>query len=385
MQDIDDVVIGAGVIGIAVARALALAGREVLIIERERHFGTGTSSRNSEVVHAGIYYPKGSLKARFCVEGRRKLYAFCASRGVPHLQCGKLVVAANGTQEALLAQIAARAAANGVDLQFLGSAGARALEPEISCTAALLSPATGIVDSHALMLAMLGEAESGGATVAYGTSLSRIEPQEDGFALYHVDEEQPILLARNLINAAGLHATDVARTISGLSPDHIPRQHFAKGNYFSYAGPSPFRRLIYPVPVAGGLGIHATLDLAGRVRFGPDVEWCETIDYGVCDRRAEPFYAAIREYWPGLPTGSLRADYAGIRPKLCGPDQQPADFLISGPDAHGLQGLINLFGIESPGLTAALAIGDEIVEILRREGRGAARPGPMLTASARAD
>lgn len=369
MQDMDAVVIGAGVIGIAVARALALAGREVLIIERERHFGTGTSSRNSEVIHAGIYYPQGSLKARLCVEGRGQLYAFCASRGVPHRQCGKLIVATDAAQEAQLAQIAARAAANGVELQMIDGAGARALEPEISCTAALLSPATGIVDSHALMLAMLGEAEANGAAVAYGTSLSRIEPRDDGFALFHADEEEPILLARNLINAAGLHATDVARLISGFPSDHIPRQQFAKGSYFSYAGPSPFRRLIYPVPVNGGLGIHATLDLAGRVRFGPDVEWCERIDYMVDERRAEPFYAAIRDYWPSLRTGMLQADYSGVRPKLCGPDQQAADFLISGPGAHGRQGLINLFGIESPGLTAALAIGDEVLELVRHRGR----------------
>lgn len=369
MHEIDIVVIGAGVIGIAVGRALALAGREVLIIERERHFGTGTSSRNSEVIHAGIYYPRGSLKARLCVDGRRKLYAFCESRRVPHLRCGKLVVATSEDQEAELAVIATRATENGVDLQILDRAEARALEPEVACTAALLSPATGIVDSHALMLAMLGEAEASGATVAYGTSLSRIEPREDGFALYHMDEEQPLLLARNLINAAGLHATDVARIISGLSPDHIPRPYFAKGTYFSYEGPPPFQRLVYPVPVTGGLGIHATLDLAGRVRFGPDVEWCDTIDYRVDDRRAEPFYAAIREYWPGLRTGTLRADYSGIRPKLSGTDQQPADFLISGPEAHGLRGLINLFGIESPGLTAALSLGEEVVEIVGLEGR----------------
>jgi D-amino-acid oxidase len=369
MHDIDVVVIGAGVIGIAVGRALALAGREVLIIERERHFGTGTSSRNSEVIHAGIYYPHGSLKARLCVEGRRKLYAFCESRNVPHRRCGKLIVATNVEQEAQLAQIASRASENGVDLQALDRAEVRALEPEIASTAALLSPSTGIVDSHALMLAMLGEAEASGATVAYGTSLSRIDACADGFALFHAEEEQPLLRARNLINAAGLHATDVARIISGLSADHIPRPYFAKGSYFSYGGPPPFQRLVYPVPVNGGLGIHATLDLAGRVRFGPDVEWCDTIDYGVEETRAEPFYAAIRDYWPGLRTGTLRADYAGIRPKLSGPDQQPADFLINGPEAHRLQGLINLFGIESPGLTAALALGEEVVAILHRHGR----------------
>lgn len=366
MERVDCAVIGAGVIGIAIARALALAGREVVLIERERQFGTETSSRNSEVIHAGIYYPRGSLKARFCVEGRRRLYAYCVERGVAHRSCGKLIVATDPAQEAQLDALAAAAAANGVDdLARLGRDDIARLEPALSCSAALLSPSTGIVDSHAFMLALLADAEAHGALVAYRAGIERITRTPDGYALTLTGEDAPGLHATRLVNAAGLAAPALARTIEGLPPAQVPQQHMAKGNYFSLAGRSPFRRLVYPIPEPGGLGIHATLDLAGQVRFGPDVEWTDSLDYEVDPRRAAAFYASIRNYWPGLPDDALIPAYCGIRPKLGGPDAGFQDFLISGPADHGLPGLVNLFGIESPGLTASLAIADHVECLLR--------------------
>jgi L-2-hydroxyglutarate oxidase LhgO len=370
MDGVDCVIIGAGVVGIAVARALALAGHEVVVIERERGFGSGTSSRNSEVIHAGIYYPPGSLKARLCVAGRDRLYAFCKARGVAHRRCGKLIVAADEAQRGELGAIAANAAANGVeDLNMLDAARIRALEPEVAGVAALLSPSTGIVDSHTFMTAMIGEAEANGALFAYRTEVERIERRGDSWLISVAGVEGPVLSSRKVVNAAGLDAASLAGLIEGLPASDVPPLFYAKGNYFALEGRSPFSRLVYPVPEPGGLGVHATIDLGGQVRFGPDVEYCGAVDYGVDERRSAAFYAAIRAYWPGLRDGSLRPDFSGVRPKLSGPGEAAADFMISGPADHGLPGLVNLFGIESPGLTASLAIADEVVARLKEFGR----------------
>jgi L-2-hydroxyglutarate oxidase LhgO len=359
LDRIDTAVIGAGLVGLACARALALAGREVVILEAEDAIGTHTSSRNSEVIHAGIYYPRGSLKARACVEGRERLYAYCAGRGVPHRRCGKLIVASDAAQLPELEAILARAHANGVaDVARIGAREARALEPEIACVDALLSPATGIVDSHALMLAYLGDAENAGAMLALKSPLeaARVTPQ--GIEL-RVAGAEP-LLVRGLVNSAGLRAPSLARRIEGYPAALAPRELYAKGNYFTLARRAPFTHLVYPVPEPGGLGVHVTLDLGARARFGPDVEWVEAIDYRVDPRRAQAFYAAIRRYWPGLPEGALEPGYAGIRPKISGRGEPAADFVVQGPREHGVPGLVNLFGIESPGLTASLALADDV-------------------------
>lgn len=349
--------------GLAVARALALAGREVVILEAEDAFGTHTSSRNSEVIHAGIYYPKGSLKARACVEGRERLYAYCAARGVPHRRCGKLIVAAEAAQVPELEAILARARANGVaDVARIGAAEARALEPEIACVDALLSPSTGIIDSHALMLAYLGDAERGGAMLALKSPLEGGTVRADGVEL-RVAGAEPIL-ARSVVNSAGLRAPSLARRIEGYPAALAPRELYAKGNYYSLARRAPFSRLVYPVPEPGGLGVHVTLDLGGRARFGPDVEWVDAIDYRVDPQRAGRFYAAIRRYWPGLPDGALEPGYAGIRPKISARGEPAADFVVQGPREHGVPGLVNLFGIESPGLTASLALADDVAALL---------------------
>jgi len=353
-------VIGAGVIGLAVARELASGGRETLILEAQPHFGTGASSRNSEVIHAGIYYRQGSLKARLCVDGRDRLYAYCSERGIGHRRCGKLIVATEPAQLPALAAIAAAALANGVTLEALSRLAALALEPELACLAALHSPLTGIVDSHAYMLALLADAERAGAVLACGCEVTRLVPGERGIAI-GVNDAEPALRARLLINCAGVHAPAVARRFEGFPAAHIPQAYFARGNYFSLAGRAPFRHLIYPVPEPGGLGIHLTLDLAGRARFGPDVEWIETCDYTVDAQRGARFYAAIRRYWPALPDGALQPDYAGVRPKITAPGESEADFRIDGPDTHGVAGVVNLFGIESPGLTASLALASEAV------------------------
>jgi L-2-hydroxyglutarate oxidase LhgO len=356
---VDAVVIGAGLLGLAVARALALAGREVVILEAEDAIGTHTSSRNSEVIHAGIYYPRGSLKARACIAGRERLYAYCAERGVPHRRCGKLIVATAAAQLPELEAILARAHANGVaDVTRIGAHQARALEPELSCADALFSPSTGIVDSHALMLAYLGDAESAGAMLALKSPLeaARVTPQ--GIEL-RVAGAEP-LLARRVVNSAGLRAPSLARRIEGYPEGLAPRELYAKGNYYALARRSPFTHLVYPVPEPGGLGVHVTLDLGARARFGPDVEWVDAIDYRVDPRRAQAFYAAIRRYWPGLPEGALDPGYAGIRPKISGRGEPAADFVVQGPREHGVAGLVNLFGIESPGLTASLALADDV-------------------------
>lgn len=367
LDTVDCVVIGAGVVGLAVARQLAMSGRETLILERENAFGTSTSSRNSEVIHAGIYYPRGSLKARLCVRGKQLLYDYCARYGVEHRRSGKLIVATDAAQAIELERIDAAARGNGVDdLQHLGRAEALALEPALNCTAALLSPSTGIIDSHGYMLSLLGQAETAGATLACMAPVTRLIAEADGIAIAAGDEAEPTLKARCVINAAGIEAPDLARRVDGLGAAHIPQAYYAKGSYFTLSGRAPFTRLIYPVPEAGGLGVHLTLDLNGQARFGPDVEWVAQPDYRVDPRRADVFYARIRAYWPGLRDGSLAPGYAGIRPKISGPGDTSADFRIEGPDTHAVPGLINLFGIESPGLTASLAIADEVGAIAER-------------------
>jgi len=365
-DSIDCVVIGAGVVGLAVARALALEGREVVVLEAADAIGTETSSRNSEVIHAGIYYPAGSLKARLCVEGKHFLYAYCSERGIPHRRCGKMIVATRPGQDAYLDKLRAQAAANGVeDLRLVDGAAARAIEPELSCDAALLSPSTGIVDSHSLMLAYQGDAEARGAVVAFLSPVLGGEVRNDGIELRVGGAEPAALRARLVVNAAGLGAQSVARSIAGIPAARVPPLHYAKGNYFSLAGRSPFSRLVYPVPEPGGLGVHISIDLAGQARFGPDVEWIDDIAYDVDPRRADGFYAEVRRYWPGLRDGALQPAYAGIRPKL-GPAGTPAaDFVVEGPCDHGVPGLVNLFGIESPGLTASPAIAVLVVEKLR--------------------
>ena len=366
MDRIEAVVIGAGVVGLAVARALALAGREVVILEAEDAIGTHTSSRNSEVIHAGIYYPEGSLKASSCVAGRKRLYAYCAARGVPHRACGKLIVAGDDGQLEELRRIRERAHANGVtDVDYLTRQQALAMEPELSCVAALYSPATGIVDSHALMLAYLGEAEDHGAMLALRSRLQRGEVIGSGFRIAVAGPQSIEVETRILVNSAGLKAPTVARVIDGYPPAAAPRELYAKGNYYSLTRRSPFTHLVYPVPEPGGLGVHVTLDLGGQARFGPDVEWVEAIGYDVDARRAERFYSAIRRYWPGLPDGALAPGYAGIRPKICGPGEPAADFVIQGPREHGVPGLVNLFGIESPGLTSSLALADHVAALVQ--------------------
>ena len=364
MDKVECVVIGAGVIGLAIARRLALAGREVIILEAAEGIGTVTSSRNSEVIHAGIYYPAGSLMARMCVSGKRALYEYCGEHGIPHRNCGKLIVATTPKETAKLQSIKAHAEANGVlDLQTLDGDAARALEPALNCDAALLSPSTGIIDSHAYMLALRGEAEDAGAAFAFHTPLLGAKAREGRIQLDAGGSAPISLECRLLVNAAGLAASAVARSIDGMPIDLIPPAYLAKGNYFSCNARAPFSHLIYPVPEPGGLGVHLTLDLAGQARFGPDVEWVDSIDYAVDPARADRFYPAIRRYWPTLPDGALMPSYSGMRPKIVPPAVAVQDFLIQGPGDHGVGGLINLFGIESPGLTSSLAIADYVGEM----------------------
>lgn len=375
MERVDAVVIGAGVIGLAVGRALAASGLETIVLERETGIGSGTSSRNSEVIHAGLYYPSGSLKARLCVAGRQRLYRYCEQHGVAHQRCGKLLVAA-GAQTTQIEAIEAQARANGVDdLRRLTAAEALALEPALACAAALLSPSTGIIDSHGLMLAYQGDLERSGGMLALCSPLlaARLGRAEH---LLEVGGDVPMELgARVVVNAAGLWAPQLAAHCTGLPAKHVPAAHHAKGNYFSLAGRSPFSHLIYPMPEKAGLGVHLTLDLAGQARFGPDVQWLpdgppDELDYRVDPARGEVFYAAIRSYWPGLPEGALLPAYSGVRPKLHGPGEPANDFVIQGPAEHGVTGLVNLFGIESPGLTASLAIADEVLVHLGIEPSG---------------
>jgi L-2-hydroxyglutarate oxidase LhgO len=373
LDQVDVVVAGAGVIGLAVARALAQSGREVLVLEAAGAIGTGTSSRNSEVIHAGLYYPTGSLKARLCVQGRDMLYAYCAERGVSHRRCGKLLVATSEAQISKLQTIAEQATANGVhDLQWLSRDEARALEPALECVAALHSPSTGIIDSHGLMLALQGDLENAGGQVVFNTAVTRPVVVPQGIEFEAVDSASASstrLLARTFVNAAGLSAPALARQIQGLNPQHVPTAYYAKGSYFSLGGRAPFSRLIYPMPEGGGLGVHLTLDLGGQARFGPDAQWlsvdsAEHIDYTVDPARGDACYAEVRRYWPGLQDGALQPAYSGVRPKISGPDEPAADFVIQGPAEHGVPGLVNLFGIESPGLTSCLAMGELVRHLL---------------------
>ena len=369
MNRVDCIVVGAGVVGLAVARRLALAGRDTLLLERDGTHGAQTSSRNSEVVHAGLYYVPGSLKARLCVEGRALLYRYCSERGVPHRRCGKLVVATSASDERTLRGYLETAARNGVaDLEWRSGAEAARLEPALRCVAALWSPSTGILDSHALMLSLLADLQAAGGTLAcraevvgvtLGRDAHRVRVRQDG--------EVTEIRADIVVNAAGLDAQGVAQRVEGLDAATIPQRHLAKGHYFSLQGPAPFSHLVYPVAERGGLGVHLTLDLAGRARFGPDVEWIETIDYTPDEGRRSAFAAAIRRYFPGLDESKLQPAYTGIRPKLSGPGAPAADFVIQGAATHGWRGLVNLYGIESPGLTACLAIADEVAAVLGRD------------------
>jgi len=359
VEDVDVVVCGAGVVGLAIARELALAGREVLILEAAERVGTGISSRNSEVIHAGLYYEPGSLKARLCGTGRELLYDYCRERAIAHRRCGKLIVASAPEECAALGAVAARAAANGVPVHALSRREALALEPELACVAALHSPLSGIIDAHALMLALLADAETHGATLVCRSAVTRVVLEADA-ALLAVDAGEPELRARLFVNCAGLGAVPLAARTEGLPAQAVPRARFAKGSYFALAARAPFTHLVYPVPHDAWLGIHLTLDLEGRARFGPDLEWCEAPDYSVDPGRAAPFAAAIRRYWPGVPAGSLTPAFAGVRPKITAPGEPAADFRIDGAAFHGCAALINLFGIESPGLTASLAIAREV-------------------------
>jgi L-2-hydroxyglutarate oxidase LhgO len=365
MEQVDCVVVGAGVVGLAVARALAQAGREVIVLEAAEAIGTETSSRNSEVIHAGIYYPAGSLMARTCVAGKWMLYDYCRDRGIPHRNCGKLIVATTEEEAGRLLGIQARAAANGAgDLTLLTREEAVAMEPALVCTAALHSPSTGIVDSHAYMLSLQGDAEFAGAVFAFHAPVTAGRATNQGIEVEVGGAEPMRLLCRTLVNSAGLHAPRLARAIAGMPPDKVPGAWYAKGNYFTLTGRSPFSRLIYPVPVPGGLGTHLTIDLAGQARFGPDVEWIEEIDYAVDPRRGDSFYDAVRRWWPGLKDGAIAPGYAGIRPKTVPPGAPAQDFVVQGPAEHGVPGLVHLFGIESPGLTASLALAAHVAEVV---------------------
>lgn len=364
MEMIDCVVVGAGVVGLAVARRLAQTGHEVIVLEAAGDIGTGTSSRNSEVIHAGIYYPAGSLMAELCVSGRKMLYDYCDGHGVPYRRCGKLIVATDDGDNDKLVSIKAHAEANGVDdLAELSQAEARALEPALNCTGALLSPSTGIVDSHAYMLALRGDIENSGGALAFHAPLVRGKQIAGGFEI-EVGGDAPMTVGcRMLVNSAGLSAPAVARAIDGMPGDRIPTSYYAKGNYFSCSARTPFSRLIYPVPEPGGLGVHLTIDMGGQAKFGPDVEWVDDLNYDVDAARAERFYPAIRRYWPALPDGALAPSYAGIRPKIVPPAIARQDFVIESERDHGVSGLINLFGIESPGLTSSLAIAERVAAI----------------------
>jgi L-2-hydroxyglutarate oxidase LhgO len=365
VSDLDCIVIGAGVIGLAVARALARDGRSIAILETERQFGMHTSSRNSEVIHAGIHYTPSSLKARLCVTGRDLLYRYCGRRGIEHRRCGKFTVASTAAQVEALQGIEANARANGVlDLQLLDADHARRMEPALQCLAALSSPSTGIIDSHAYMQSLLADAEGCGADISYGTTVTKLRPAAAGTAVFIEAYDAPAVTARWVINSAGLQAHRLAAAMDGFPSQHIPRIHYGKGSYFTLSGRAPFRRLIYPVGERGWLGIHMTIDLAGAARFGPDMQWIPEVDYSVDVNRAAVFYESIRRYWPQIQDGQLQPAYAGVRPRLSGPGEPAEDFLISGPEQHGVPGIINLFGMESPGLTASLAIGDFVAAMV---------------------
>ena len=367
MESVDCVVIGAGVVGLAVARAMARKGREVLILEAEKAFGTVTSSRNSEVIHAGIFYTHGSLKERLCIEGRDKMYAFCEAYGVTHKRTTKLVYAETEEQIPALRALQAHAAKGGTHMDWLSVKEAQAMEPALHCAAALYSPLSGIVDSHGLMLALLGDTEAHGGTIAYNSPVTGGRAGDasvnGGGPILEVGGADAMeLTARTVINCAGLGAQGIGRAIRGIKAGSVPAQHYAKGSYFFLSGKPPFTRLIYPLPGVASLGLHYTLDLSGQGRFGPDLEWVDRIDYQVDESREAMFYAEIRKYWPDLPDGALRPGYSGIRPKIQGPGEPSVDFMIQTPDMTGINGFIALYGIESPGLTSSLAIGDAVAE-----------------------
>jgi L-2-hydroxyglutarate oxidase LhgO len=357
-------VVGAGVMGLAVARALALARHEVIVAEATNAIGTGISSRNSEVIHAGLYYPTGSRRAYHCPRSRRMLYAFCESHGVPHRKTGKLVVATNEAERPGLERILKQSEINGVEgVKVIDAGAAKRMEPELSCVAALHSPETGVVDSHRLMLALRGDLEDRGGVIAFNTCIDRLAQVPNGWLAHFGGEQSEPMRFDAVVNSAGLTAQRLARATENYPAGRIPPLVLAKGNYFSCSR-TAFSRLIYPVPVPGGLGVHVTIDLAGRMRFGPDVEWIDSENYDVDPGRAQAFYERIRTYWPGLPDGALAPDYCGIRPKLSGPGEPARDFMIEGPPQHGLDRLVHLFGIESPGLTCALSIAEEVAGYL---------------------
>jgi L-2-hydroxyglutarate oxidase LhgO len=364
-ERIECAVIGAGVVGLAIARRLAMSGREVVILEAESAFGTHTSSRNSEVIHAGIYYPTGSLKARLCVAGRKALYRYCAEHDVHHRRIGKVIVACDDTELATLKKYKAQAEANGVDdLKMLSGDELAGMEPEVRCVAGFLSPSTGIIDSHGLMLAYLGEAESHGAALALASPVVSGRVENDGIVLEVGGAEPMAVKCGMVVNSAGFSAQAVARSIAGIASETIPATHYAIGHYYTLSAAAPFRRLVYPVARQDWLGVHVTLDLGGQVKFGPDFEWLDRVDYRFDERREADFYKAIRRYYPGLRDGTLQPGYTGIRPKIHGPAEPAPDFLIQGRDVHGIPGLINLYGIESPGLTSSLAIADHVAAAL---------------------
>ena len=367
MDHAEVVVIGAGIVGLAIARGLALAGREVIVIEANELIGSGISSRNSEVIHAGIYYPAGSRKARLCTAGRELLYRFCAERAIPHRRCGKLIVASRENQVPRLNELRQQARANGVrDLELLSSNDVTRLEPAVRGAAALLSPSSGIIDSHALMLALQADTEAHGGVIALSTRLLSGRAGYGGVTLRLAGLDNFELKADLLINSAGLDAQAVSRSIDGLPSDRIPPLRLAKGSYYVLNRAAPFQRLVYPLPEPGGLGIHATLDLGGQVRFGPDVQWIDAPDYSVTEAGASRFYPAVRSYWPELEDGALSPGYAGIRPKIAARGEPDGDFLVHGPKDHRGAKVIALYGIESPGLTASLAIAEEIVALARQ-------------------
>ncbi len=363
-DSVDCVVIGAGAVGLAIARALAMAGQDVIVLEAADAIGTGTSSRNSEVIHAGIYYPEGSLKAHLCVRGRDMMYAFCADHGVTAKKTTKLVFAANDEETAGLKELQAHAGRNGVPLEWLARGEAKTLEPNLECAAALLSPETGIVDSHSFMLALQGDAENNGAVIAFNSPVVGGQADPSGIKLSVGGVEESTLNARIVVNCGGLGAQHISSRIEGVAPGTIPPLHFAKGSYFYLSGKPPFSRLIYPLPGTASLGLHYTLDLSGQARFGPDVEWVDEMSFDVDPARADLFYEAVRAYWPGLPDGALRPGYAGIRPKIQAPGEPAKDFSIQMPSDTGLPGYCALYGIESPGLTSSLAIAEYVAERL---------------------
>jgi D-amino-acid oxidase len=357
-EAVDCIVIGAGVVGLACAAALGEAGLDVLVLERHTLIGSETSARNSEVIHAGIYYPTGSRKAALCVRGKELLYGYCQSNQVPHARCTKIIVASSDAQMDVLAGYERQALSNGVDdLVWLDADEVHRLEPEVTAVGGLLSPSTGIIDSHAFMLSLQGRLEASGGMIAFGSQVRSIESGDDHLQV--VVDGEPIT-CRRLVNSAGLEAPGLARQ---LDPQ-APRAHYARGHYFSYSGKPPFHRLVYPVAEPGGLGVHVTIDLAGQVKFGPDVEWCDEVNYEFDTTRKGAFVEAIQAYFPALDESRLQPDYVGVRPKISGPEEAAADFRIDGPDRHGVPGLINLLGIESPGLTASLAIAERVRSIV---------------------